>query len=897
MSTADGPGLFRRRAGSLGLLAVLVAVLALTLPVSAQTAEPGVSITAGTSPVTEGTAATFTLTRTGATTAELTVSVRVEETGSMLLGTPDTTVTFAVDSDEATLTAATENDAPVEDPSAVTATVTDGAGYQVKADAASATVVVLDDIARLVLNVAPDEVTEGGAAAVTVEITDGVTFAADQTITLTLTGAAAADDFTVYDTAEERLSSPYAITLPANESSAGVYVVTANDADKEPAETIVVAASHGGTAVGAPQTMIIRASPLRLELSSLAVTGPGRDMYPAFDAGILHYAVGCASDSAVTLALSTKETTTRLAVNGIQWANRNARAELPGLAGGDDILITLSNSDGASTTYTVHCLPADFLGVRTEKLPGASAELITVSASNFAAVVDTNGVPRDYYHNHQGLSHFRTQPGDFFVYSFSERVGDIPTFTGGTIRTARQVLLTRDLVKVSTARTIAPLKHTDGHDFVVKENENLVFMAYEPSQRDMSAFNDEEGNPYSTTEGTEDSVIQEVDAQGRQVLLWNSWDHMAIEDCTQHRFPNGYAHINSLQEFDGDIIASFRGCSQVLRIDGTTGEVVWRLGRSNRSDEDWTANGGTPPLKVVDDPYGEFCGQHAARMISPTNLILFDNGVHCVVDPDTGVSQRPGFDFSRVVEYELDLDNNEAVFQRHHSLHGAFSHIALSSGHVEGMPGGNGLASWGWNRRAADSDPTIPDVSVTEIDPHTGKELLTIWLTKPDGTGLFQTRAYPQVFEALEREAPALSAEFPASSQPSVTGLSPTDSQQVVVAFNQPVVDFAARDAIGQRTGRDGQQRQPPRRSGGAGERLHLHPDSSEYRRNHLQPGPRPTLRLGRHLHRGGRLALGDPRALCHQAGTARTPGPRIGIGRGRLAERGLDRAVPYRRL
>ena len=41
--------------------------------------------------------------------------------------------------------------------------------------------------------------------------------------------------------------------------------------------------------------MTIRSSPLRLGLESLAVTGSGRAMYPAFDPGTLHYAVGCAS--------------------------------------------------------------------------------------------------------------------------------------------------------------------------------------------------------------------------------------------------------------------------------------------------------------------------------------------------------------------------------------------------------------------------------------------------------------------------------------------------------------------------------------------------------------------------------------------------------------------------
>ena len=51
-------------------------------------------------------------------------------------------------------------------------------------------------------------------------------------------------------------------------------------------------------------------------------------------------------------------------------------------------------------------------------------------------------------------------------------------------------------------------------------------------------------------------------------------------DCRVVRFPDRYAVLNSIKIFDGDIVASLRGCAQVLRIDrsGGTGAVVWKLG-------------------------------------------------------------------------------------------------------------------------------------------------------------------------------------------------------------------------------------------------------------------------------------------------------------------------------
>ena len=101
------------------------------------------TIAAGASPVVEGTAATFTLSRTIAETA-LTATVSVTETGDTISGTAPTQVVFGASAATATLTVATENDAADEANSMVTATVSTGTGYTV-GTANSATVTVRDD--------------------------------------------------------------------------------------------------------------------------------------------------------------------------------------------------------------------------------------------------------------------------------------------------------------------------------------------------------------------------------------------------------------------------------------------------------------------------------------------------------------------------------------------------------------------------------------------------------------------------------------------------------------------------------------------------------------------------------------------------------------------------------
>ena len=107
---------------------------------------PQVTITPGTSPVPEGTAATFTLSRRGAITESLNVTMDVEESGSMINGTPPTTVRFNAGSAQVTLTVPTQSDTIDESDSVITATVKSapGATYAIGMPD-SATVTVQDD--------------------------------------------------------------------------------------------------------------------------------------------------------------------------------------------------------------------------------------------------------------------------------------------------------------------------------------------------------------------------------------------------------------------------------------------------------------------------------------------------------------------------------------------------------------------------------------------------------------------------------------------------------------------------------------------------------------------------------------------------------------------------------
>lgn len=180
-----------------------------------------------------------------------------------------------------------------------------------------------------------------------------------------------------------------------------------------------------------------------------------------------------------------------------------------------------------------------------------------------------------------------------------------------------------------TEGDLAP-EHTGGQGFFITETGNYLLMSYYPAERDLSAFKcrDQDGSTRqcSTMEPADDSVIQEVTPEGNEVFLRNSWDHVKIEDCPIRRFPNDYAHLNSLHELEGDVVAGFRGCAQVLRIERATGAVVWQIGGRlpMHADHPTPASGAARYLELVGDPEGEFCGQHQVTATSAGSLLMFD---------------------------------------------------------------------------------------------------------------------------------------------------------------------------------------------------------------------------------------------------------------------------------
>ncbi|MXZ95236.1 MAG: hypothetical protein F4Y99_04830 [Acidimicrobiaceae bacterium] len=539
---------------------------------------------------------------------------------------------------------------------------------------------------------------------------------------------------------------------------------------------------------------------------------------PGFEADVLHYKVSCADTDTMTVT-PTAATGVRLAVNDVQAASGTGVAVA--VTRDSDVVVRASGADGGFTDYVVHCVQ-DWLATMEAIDRGAgdvTESLVAFPFGNYLAVIDHHGVPR-----------FRRQLGEAPRFWFRHyRVGSSGEYrwhytTRPPGECATHYILDEDFTLLAAVHSFLPLQCTGLHDFRILDNGGYLLMSYEPRvSRDISHIRlhpsllaggenagrvrhrpdggdleaDWRATQFTASEGLSDSAIQLLTSSRSISRTWWSWGAMAYEDCVQHWWDE-YAHLNSVQYFEGSVIGSFRGCSKVLSINASTGKVDWRLGRSNLTAEEWAErNIGPAPLRIVGDPEGEFCGQHAAEMRpdgQDGRLTLFDNNEDCLLDLATGETERTSDEYARAVEYALDLDNGEAVFLRDHSLHGTKDRAGTRGGQVEVLDNGDWLIGWGRERQTAlQSTKLSPDEAITRVDPSTGTEKLSFKIPSRAGSE-FQANVRPSAVPVyvLAPQPEALLAGAPASDRTSVFHKGDDDTPQVLVTFDRPVVDFAA---------------------------------------------------------------------------------------------------------
>jgi hypothetical protein len=172
---------------------------------------------------------------------------------------------------------------------------------------------------------------------------------------------------------------------------------------------------------------------------------------------------------------------------------------------------------------------------------------------------------------------------------------------------------------------------TDIHELLIEPDNSFWVMIYDPQPFDMSQI-----YPGGCTSAIVIGlIIQHIDEDNNVLFQWSSWDHFSILDADTGMVDLtacvvDYVHGNGLDTDDnGNILLSSRHLSEITKINGQTGDIIWRWGGNNNQ---FSFENDTTPFKA----------QHNIRVNGSNRYSLFDNGN----------TKNP--EFSRGVEYELD---------------------------------------------------------------------------------------------------------------------------------------------------------------------------------------------------------------------------------------------------
>jgi Arylsulfotransferase (ASST) len=368
------------------------------------------------------------------------------------------------------------------------------------------------------------------------------------------------------------------------------------------------------------------------------------------------------------------------------------------------------------TPYFIRCLPESFpeYDFERHRRPSTTLYLITplltdetgrpVSEHNFAVIFDRRGIPIWWYERSVPPIDAKVLAGGTIAWArwFGGGHADNPE-TAWELRRPDGKLL-RTLQTVGTV--------TDFHDLEVTPDGNYLVLSYRPrSGVDTTEF----GGAADAT--ILDGVVQELTPHGDLVSEWSTEGHITLsetgrwwDDPISLGEPYDTTHINAVEPLaSGDFLISLRNTDAVYRIDGSSGEVEWKLGGRHTPES----------LQVRGDPLGQYPlgAQHDVRSLGGGEISIHDNGTYL---------RRP-----RSVRYKIEGDVATLV----RSVGDRKAPLSICCGSTR-VIGKSILTSWGGLRL------------ITEVDAR-GRRAFELVLA---GEHAFSYRAFPITGEITRKE-------------------------------------------------------------------------------------------------------------------------------------------------
>ncbi|KAI9043029.1 arylsulfotransferase family protein [Aspergillus affinis] len=233
-------------------------------------------------------------------------------------------------------------------------------------------------------------------------------------------------------------------------------------------------------------------------------------------------------------------------------------------------------------------------------------------------------------------------------------------------------------------------KLTDKHEFHVINEETALIQIYQPVPADLTRWGASPEQQWIV-----DSLFQELDIETGELLFeWSSLEHVFPDEAILPINPGqagsgynssdawDYFHINSVdKDSDGNYLVSARDACSVHKINGTTGEIIWRLA-GNKSD-------------FTLGPNADFCFQHHARFVSRNGdkevISLYDNAAHGTEDGRGHEVHTHPFSQGKILEVDTATWTASVVqaFQPPDGL------LSKSQGSTQLLPNGNVIVNWG----------------------------------------------------------------------------------------------------------------------------------------------------------------------------------------------------------
>ena len=447
----------------------------------------------------------------------------------------------------------------------------------------------------------------------------------------------------------------------------------------------IVAVLVAGALAGRPGGLPVAAADAALSIS----TTPA--LMPAFDPTITDYTARCGISATiaapVTVTASAPAGSTVSVAGGVPATG--AISTTINRAWNESFAITVQAGTAAPVNYFVRCIPTDMPLVTAIRSGSPGAEYFILSATRptaghavgaystrYLQIVNTHGVPVWWYNTGFNVGDAKMLANGNIAW-LDGSVADRPAQARRGV--TRMPLSGSPLVSLN----IPDHPPADAHDFEQLPDGNFLMESYpKVSGVDLTSI----GGASDTC--ILDSEVQEVTPAGQQVWSWFASQHLspteinadkqatvALSTCTA---PQDAWHLNSIEPFGSDFIASMRFLDAALRINPATGNVVWKLG------------GTTVPasLTIVGDPLNGVVGQHDARVWPDGSLSMFDNG-------SDGSDTRPGAGRpARVVRYQIDAVARTAtlVQQIQEPL---ITRASLCCGDARWLPNGNWAIDYG----------------------------------------------------------------------------------------------------------------------------------------------------------------------------------------------------------